>query len=44
MTGNEIVTMCKNIIKRQDLNEDLLLQFINQERRTILRDVYLYRI
>lgn len=44
MTGKEIVAMCSNIIKRQDLNEDLLLQFINQERRVALRETYLYRI
>jgi hypothetical protein len=44
MNGKEIVTMCSNIIKRQDLNEDLLLQFINQQRRFILRSTYLYRI
>ena len=44
MTGQEIVTMCNNIIKRQDLNEDLLLQFINQERQAALRETYLYRI
>lgn len=44
MNGQEIVTMCSNIIKRQDLNTDLLLQFINQQRRYILRSAYLYRI
>lgn len=44
MNGKEIVTMCAAIIKRQDLNEDLLLQFINQQRRHILRETYLYRI
>ena len=44
MNGKEIVTMCAAIIKRQDLNEDLLLNFINQQRRYILRSVYLYRI
>lgn len=44
MNGREIVTMCSAIIKRQDLNEDLLLQFINQQRRYILRATYLYRI
>lgn len=44
MNGAEIVTMCSNIIKRQDLNEDLLLQFINQQRRHVLRAMYLYRI
>ena len=44
MTGNEIVEMCAAIIKRQDLDENLLLQFINQQRRTILRQNYLYRI
>ena len=44
MNGKEIVTMCAAIIKRQDLNEDLLLQFINQQRRYILRATYLYRI
>ena len=44
MNGKEIVTMCAAIIKRQDLNEDLLLQFINQQRRFILRNKYLYRI
>ena len=44
MNGKQIVTMCAAIIKRQDLNEDLLLQFINQQRRTILRRTYLYRI
>ncbi len=44
MTGKEIVTMCSNIIKRQDLNVPLLLQFINQERQASLRENYLYRI
>lgn len=44
MNGKEIVAMCAAIIKRQDLNEDLLLQFINQQRRFILRSTYLYRI
>ena len=44
MNGKEIVDMCKDIIKRQDINVDLLLQFINQQRRQILRSVYLYRI
>ena len=44
MNGKEIVTMCAAIIKRQDLNEDILLQFINQQRRFILRNKYLYRI
>ena len=44
MNGKEIVTMCAAIIKRQDLNVDLLLQFINQQRRSILRKTYLYRI
>ena len=44
MNGAEIVTMCSNIIKRQDLNENLLLQFINQQRRHVLRSTYLYRI
>lgn len=44
MNGKEIVTMCEDIIKRQDLNTNLLLKFINQQRRTILREAYLYRI
>lgn len=44
MNGAEIVTMCSNIIKRQDLNVDLLLLFINQQRRVVLRSTYLYRI
>lgn len=44
MTGQEIVNMCSAIIKRQDINVTLLLQFINQQRRVILRDNYLYRI
>jgi len=44
MNGKEIVTMCAAIIKRQDLNEDLLLNFINQQRRVVLRDKYIYRI
>ena len=44
MNGQEIVTMCSNIIKRQDLNVPLLLQFINQQRRYILRSTYIYRI
>lgn len=44
MTGAEIVTMCSAIIKRQDLNVDLLLHFINTQRRTVLRENYLYRI
>ena len=44
MTGQQIVNMCAAIIKRQDLNIDLLLMFINQMRRTVLRENYLYRI
>ena len=44
MNGKQIVDMCSAIIKRQDLNKDLLLQFINQQRRFILRRTYLYRI
>jgi len=44
MNGKQIVDMCSAIIKRQDLNTDLLLNFINQQRRYILRSVYLYRI
>ena len=36
--------MCSAIIKRQDLNEDLLLKYINQERQAALRETYLYRI
>lgn len=44
MTGNEIINMCSAIIKRQDLNRDLLLMFINQQRRFILRSNYLYKI
>lgn len=44
MNGQEIVTMCSDIIKRQDLNTSLLLKFINQQRRKILRETYLYRI
>lgn len=44
MNGAEIVTMCSNIIKRQDLNTTLLLQFVNQQRRHVLRATYLYRI
>lgn len=44
MTGNEIITMCQAIIKRQDLNTDLLLMFINQQRRVVLRSNYLYKI
>lgn len=44
MNGKEIVTMCAAIIKRQDLDRNLLLQFVNQQRRYILRSTYLYRI
>ena len=44
MNGNQIIEMCSAIIKRQDLDEDLLLRFINQQRRFILRSTYLYRI
>ena len=44
MNGKQIYDMCAAIIKRQDLNKDLLLQFINQQRRYILRKTYLYRI
>jgi len=44
MTGEQIVNMCSAIIKRQDLNIDLLLSFINDQRRDILRENYLYRI
>ena len=44
MTGNQIITLCSAIIKRQDLNRDLLLMFINQQRRFILRSNYLYKI
>lgn len=44
MNGNQIINMCSAIIKRQDLDKDLLIQFINQQRRFILRSTYLYRI
>lgn len=44
MNGKQIYDMCAAIIKRQDLNDDLLFQFINQQRRHILRATYLYRI
>ena len=44
MNGNQIIEMCSAIIKRQDLDKTLLLQFINQQRRFILRSTYLYRI
>ena len=44
MKGKDIVTMCAAIIKRQDLNTDLLLHYINEQRRTVLRENYLYRI
>lgn len=44
MTGREIVAMCDKIIKRQDLDKSLLLMFINQQRRTILMDNYLYKL
>lgn len=43
MTGQQIVNMCSAIIKRQDLNTDLLLMFINQQRKFILRSNYLYK-
>lgn len=44
MTGQKIIDMCSAIIKRQDLNIDLLLMFINQQRRLVLRSNYLYKI
>ena len=44
MTGKEILKMCSAIIKRQDLSRDLLLMFINQQRKLVLRSNYLYKI
>lgn len=44
MNGNQLIDMCSAIIKRQDLDRSLLIQFINQQRRFILRSTYLYRI
>lgn len=44
MTGQEMINMCSSIIKRQDINTDLLLTFINQQRKFILRSNYLYKI
>jgi hypothetical protein len=36
--------MCSKIIKRQDIDTDLLLQFINQQRRAVFRSTYLYKL
>lgn len=44
MTGQQMINLCTNIIKRQDINTDLLLSFINQQRRIVLRQNYLYKI
>ena len=44
MTGKEIVDMCGRIIKRQDLDTDLLLMFINQQRHMVFRNAYLYKL
>lgn len=44
MTGTEIVSMCDKIIKRQDLDKDLLLMFINQQRKIVFRSTYLYKL
>lgn len=44
MTGQEMIDMCSAIIKRQDLNTNLLLMFINQQRKFILRSNYLYKL
>lgn len=44
MTGKEIVDMCGRIIKRQDLDTDLLLMFINQQRHMVFRSTYLYKL
>lgn len=44
MTGQQMIDMCSAIIKRQDLNTNLLLTFINQQRKFILRSNYLYKI
>ena len=44
MTGSELVTMCSKIIKRQDLDTDLLLMFLNQQRRVVFRSSYLYKL
>jgi len=44
MTGNEIIAMCDKIIKRQDLDKDLLLMFINEQRKMVIRSTYLYKL
>ena len=44
MKGSEIVSMCDKIIKRQDLDTDLLLMFINEQRKMVLRSTYLYKL
>jgi hypothetical protein len=44
MTGKQIVDMCGRIIKRQDLDKDLLLMFINQQRHMVFRSTYLHKI
>ena len=44
MTGQQIIDMCSAIIKRQDLNTNLLLMFINQQRKFIVRSNYLYKL
>lgn len=44
MTGEQIVKMCNRIIKRQDLDTDLLLMLINQQRKIVFRSTYLYKI
>lgn len=43
MTGKDILDKCDKIIKRQDLDRDLLLFFINSMRREIFRDKYIYK-
>ena len=44
MTGKEIIAMCSKIIKRQDLDTDLLLLFLNQQRKVVMRNNYLYKL
>lgn len=44
MTGKQILLMCAKIIKRTDIDNGLLLMFINQQRKVILRSAYLYKL
>ena len=43
MTGKDILDKCSQILKRQDLDRDLLLFYVNSTRKAIFRNQYIYK-